>query len=185
MPYPRNGFTPLTRPSEGDIRNLPAAASTNQPISVGDAVTLVNGVIVPCTAGVDPGIAGYGVVVAVYTTANRPLTHQTNKIIVSGGVGRVDVIVSPEQEYVVRCDTSVAQTIVGKNLSIDVSAANAALGTSGQCLANVSASLNNLFQVVALYNGEELGGKEAGFGVGQGVIVRWNRHALKAATAGL
>lgn len=184
--WPRNGFTPVARtPVAGYVRNMAAQASTNQTIGVGDAVAQVNGVIVPCTAGQDPGLRGFGIVLAVYTTANRPLTQQVNKCIVSGGVGRVDVCYDPNAEYVVRCETSVGPSNIGKNVILVCSGQNALL-TQGSMSVNIptSASLNDLFRIVSLSPFGELSGKDTGGGNGNGVIVRWNFHALHASVAG-
>lgn len=185
--WPRNGFTLVTRTqaTEGTVRNYPAQASTNQTLGVGDAVALVNGIVVPCTAGQDPGLKGWGVVLNVYTTANRPFTQQVNKCIVSGGVGRVDVCYDPNAEYVVRCETSVGPSNIGKNLILVCSGQNSMLA-QGNMSVNIpaSASINDLFHLVSLSPFGELSGKDTGGGNGNGVIVRWNNHMLKAPVAG-
>ena len=185
--WPRNGFTLVSRTQavEGSIRNYAAQASTNQTIGIGDAVALLNGVVVPCTAGQDPGLKGWGIVLDVYTTANRPLTQQLNKCIVSGGVGRVDVCYDPNAEYVVRCETSVGPSNIGKNVILVCSGQNALL-PNGSMSVNIpaSASTNDLFHVVSLSPFGELTGKDTGGGAGNGVIVRWNNHMLKAPVAG-
>jgi hypothetical protein len=181
----RQGFVPSRDITPGFVRNLPAAASTNQSIAKGDAVSYLNGVIVPCTAGQDPSLAGYGVVLAVYTSTNRPTTWQTNKIIVSGNTGRVDVCVDPNQTYIVQCVASAGPSNMGKNVTIDVSAANALTGISGESVTiPASASINDLFKIINISPFDELSGKESGGGPNNGVEVAWNRHLLKAATAG-
>lgn len=184
--WPRNGFTLVTRGHhENYVRNYPAQASSNQPIAIGDAVCLLNGVIVPATAGMDPGLAGFGVVTDVYTSANRPFTNQTTKIIASGGVGRVDVCYDPFAEYVVRCETSVGPSNIGKHVTIVASGANATTGRSYQSVTTeTSASVDNPFTIVCLSPFGELGGKDTGGGAGNGVIVRWNKHMFKAGTSG-
>ncbi len=185
MASPRLGFTPSRDPSVGFVRNLPAAASTNQSIAKGDAVAYLNGVCVPCSAGQDPGLAGYGVVLEVLTTANRPLTFQTSKIIASGGVGRVTICCDPDQTYYVQCVASAGPSNMGKNVTIDVSGANANTGLSGMSVTiPASASINDLFKIINFSPFEELGGKETGGGTNNGVEVKWNRHLLHAATAG-
>jgi hypothetical protein len=123
MAASRNGFIPVRWPTQY-VQNFPAAASTNQSIAKGDAVAMLNGVIVPATAGQDPGLKGWGVVLACYTTANRPLTFQSTKMIASAGVGRVDVCFDPMQEYYVQCIASAGPSNMGKNVTIDVSASN-------------------------------------------------------------
>lgn len=185
MASPRRGFSPSRQPEIDWIRNLPAAASTNQSIAIGDAVALLNGTIVPCTAGQDPGLVGYGVVLAVYTTAGRPLTFNNTKIIASGGVGRVDVCMSPDQTYNVQCVTSCGPSNIGKNVTIDVSASNSLTGISGMSV-NIpaSASTNDLFKIINISPFEELSGKGTGGGANNGVEVKWNRHLLHAPTAG-
>jgi hypothetical protein len=186
MSSPRQGFIPSRDPALGYVRNFPAAASTNQSIAKGDAVSLVNGIVVPATAGQDPGLPGFGVVLACYTTANRPLTFNSNKIIVSGGVGRVDVCYDPDQTYIVQCVASVGPSNIGKNVTIDVSGANASTGISGMSVTiPASASINDLFKVINISPYEELGGKETGGGTNNGVEVKWNRHFLHASTAGI
>ena len=185
MSTPRLGFTPSRDPSIGWVRRLPAAASTNQSIAKGDAVAFLNGTIVPCTAGQDPGLMGYGVVLACYTTAGRPLTFQNTKIIASAGVGMVDVCIDPDQTYYVQCVTSVGLSNIGKNVTINVSASNALTGLSGQSVdIPASASVNDLFKVLNISPFEELSGKGTGGGSNNGVEVRWNRHLLHAPTAG-
>lgn len=183
------GFTPSRQPVPDWIRNLPARANTDGGVGVtiakGDAVAYVNGLIVPASAGQDPAHQGYGVVLAVYTTANRPLTFQTNKILTSGQVGRVDVCFDPNQTYYVRCDTSAGPSNMGKNVILAVSAANATTGISGHSV-NIpaSASVNDLFKIINIGPFDELSGKETGGGANNGVEVKWNRHLLHAPTAG-
>lgn len=181
-----NGFIPSRQPVADWIRNLPAQASTNQSIAKGTAVAYVNGIIVPATAGMDPDQAGFGVVLAVYTTANRPLTFQTVKIIASATPGRVDVCFDPSQTYYVRCDASAGNAdTIGKNVQIVVSADNTLTGLSGMSVTTQSsASINNLFRVINIGPFDELGGKGTGATANQGVEVKWNRHVLHAATNG-
>lgn len=184
MAQVRNGFTPTRTADRAFYKNHPVTLGADQALYPGDAVSLLNGQIVPCSAGMDPSYPVYGVVVGVLTTANRPLTHQTNKCIVSGGVGRASVCIDPDMTYLVRCDTSIGNAQVGENVMIDVSAGNAALGRSGMAVVpETSASVNNLFKIIGLSPKEELGGKETGFGAGQGVEVKINRGLLKAGTA--
>lgn len=184
--WPRNGFTLISRDHhEGYVRDYPAQASSNQPIAVGDAVCLLNGVIVPATAGQDPALAGYGIVVGVMTSAGRPLTHQTTKIIASGAVGRARVCYEPNAEYVVRCETSVGPSNIGKNVILVASGANATTGRSYMSVdIPASASAGDMFKIVALSPFGELGGKDQGGGSGNGVVVRFNKHMFRAGTAG-
>ncbi len=181
----RQGFVPSRTIDQNKVRNLPAQASTNQSIALGDAVAYLNGVIVPCTAGQDPGLRGYGVVLAIYTTANRPMTFLANKLIVSGGVGRVDVCYDPDQCYYVQCIASAGPSNMGKNVTLDVSAANALTGRSGESVTiPASASVNDLFKIMNIGPFDELSGKESGGGTNNGVEVIWNFHWLKATVAG-
>lgn len=185
MAASRQGFIPSRQPVPDWIRNYPAAASTNQSIAKGDAVAYLNGVIVPATAGQDPGLMGYGVVIACYTTANRPMTFLNTKLIASAGVGRVDVCFDPNQTYYVQCTTSAGGTNMGKNVIIDVSASNASTGISGMSVdIPASASVNDLFKIINIGPFDELGGKGTGAGANNGVEVKWNRHLLHAPTAG-
>ncbi len=182
---PRRGFVPARRYNEDFVRNMQAAASTNQGIAVGDAVTIINGVVSPASAGQDPTYAGYGVVLRCYSTANRPFTQQTVKFIASGGVGRVDVLIDPDMSYIVRCETSVGPSNIGKNVVIDTSAVQPSLGISGQALTiPASASQNDLFKIINLSPYGELSGKDTGGEAGNGVEVKWNRHFLHASTVG-
>lgn len=182
---PRQGFIPSRQPVPDWIRNLPALASTNQSIAKGDAVSYVNGIIVPCTAGQDPNQMGYGVVIACYTTANRPFTFFTTKLIASASPGRVDVCFDPDQTYYVQCQTSAGPSNMGKNVAIDVSASNPTTGISGMSVTiPASASVNDLFKIINMGPFDELGGKETGGGPNNGVEVKWNRHLLHAPTAG-
>lgn len=181
------GFIPSRQPVPDWVRNVACQANTdgaNQTIAKGDAVAMVNGIAVPATAGQDPGSAGFGIVLAVYTTANRPLTFQTNKILVSGQPGRVDVCFDPNQTYYVRCDASVGASNLAKNATLVVSAANALTGMSGHSVTiPASASINDLFKIINIGPFDELGGKGTGGGANNGVEVKWNRHFLHAATA--
>lgn len=190
--WPRSGFTLARRGDDAEqmTRNYPAQASTNQTISIGDAVTIVNGVVVPATAGQDPAQAGFGIVLNVYTTANRPLTQFANKYIASAGVGRVDVLYDPFMaEYVVRCETSVGPSNINHNVTLVASGANS--GGLAQSIQSVtipaSASINDLFRIVRMATFNDIVGIN-GFndigGAGQPVIVRWNNHTFKAGTAG-
>lgn len=188
--WPRNGFT-LSRRSEVSeqmVRNYPAQASTNQAIGIGDAVAIVNGVVVPCTAGQDPDQAGFGVVVNVYNSANRPFTLQNVKLIASGQPGRVDVNYDPNAEYIVRCETSVGASNIDKNVILSGLSANATLGrTNAAVTIPASASVNDLFRIVRIAEVNDiygLNGFNADGGAGQPVIVRWNRHVLNPRTSG-
>lgn len=182
------GFTPSRQPVADWVRNYPCQANAdgaNQTLAKGDAVAFVNGVIVPATAGMDPGSPGYGVVLAVYTTAGRPLTFQTNKILVSGQPGRADVCFDPNQTYYVRCDLSAgAADTIGKNVMLVVSAANAQTGISGHSVTTqTSASINNLFKCINIGPFDQLDSLNGTRAANNGIEVKWNRHLLHAATA--
>ena len=191
--WPRNGFTLARRSNAAEqfVRNYPAPASTNQAIAIGDAVCILNGVVIPATAGMDPDQPGFGVVIDVYSTANRPFSEQIVKIIASGQPGRADVLYDPFQaEFVVRCETSVGPSNVTKNFTLVASGGTnmSLLGRSTQSVTiEASASVNNLFRGVRLADFNDIVGTN-GFnndgGAGQPIIVRWNRHAYKAGTAG-
>lgn len=187
--YPRKGLQLARRNySEGMTDNRPAQASSNQPISIGDPVAIVNGVVVPCTAGQDPDQAGFGVVLGVYNSANRPFTLQTVKIIASGQPGRVDVCYDPDAEFIVRCETSVGASNIDKNVILSGMSANATLGTSN-CAVTIpaSASVNDLFRIVRIATQNDivgLNGFNGDGGAGQPVVVRWNRHVFNPRTAG-
>lgn len=193
MAYGRSGFTPSRQPAIDWIRNEAASAGGNQVIAKGDAVASVNGVLVLCTAGQDPQQYGYGIVLACYTSANRPFTFYNTKIIASGQAGRVDVCFDPNQTYSVQCVTSVGLSNLGKNVMIDASAAgvNPLLGISGMSVdIPASASVNDLFKLINISPYDEVtgGGKigknrAGGGGPNNGVEVRWNRHFLQAPTA--
>lgn len=182
MAYPRRGFVPARKVADGDIRNFPVTLG-GETLAVGDAVTLLNGVISRASAG--SGITntiGGGVVLAVYDANNRPLTHATSKILTSGASGRADVCIDPYMTYTVRFDASIGQAQVGENVTIDQSAPNSTLGLSGQAVAIVSADQGAMFKIINLSPFEELLGKETGYGPGQGVEVAFNNHFLRAPT---
>lgn len=184
----RNGFTPSRQPVPDWIRNVPASAQGTETIAKGDAVVMVNGIIQRASAGQDPTNAqGYGVVLAVYTTANRPFTFQTPKYISSAQPGRADVCFDPNQTYYVVCSASVGLSNIGKNVVIDVSSANATTGISSMAVdIPASASINDYFKIINISPFDEVigGGKGLGGGVNQGVEVKWNKHFLHASTAG-
>lgn len=177
----RQGFIPVRTPDTRYVANYPVSAGT-RPVCKGDAVRYVAGRITAAEAGMDPG-ALYGIVMAVYTTANRPLTFNTAKCIVSGGVGRADVCWDPNMTYYVKCETSLGVGDMPVNVMIDVSAFNTTLGISGQAVtAQTSASVGNPFKVLNIGPFDELGGKGTGGATAQGVEVIINNHLLKAGT---
>lgn len=184
----RNGFIPVKNLEPDFVTNVPIGAGP-VPVAKGDAVCMVNGLCYACTAGQDPGQFGYGVVLAVYTTAGRPLTFQNTKFIASGQPGRADVCFDPQMSYYVQCVTSVGQSNVGKNVIIDASAANATTGLSGMAVdIPASSSINDLFRIINvgpfdLLNGPVYSQVYTQGATNNGVVVRWNRHFLKAPVA--
>ena len=181
MPLGRSGFTPIGTPDTRYVANLPVSAGT-RPMGKGDAVRYVAGNLTNVEAGMDPGTV-WGVVLAVYTTANRPLTMQTNKIIVSGGVGRADVCWDPNQIYSCVVETSVATTTCPVNMQIDLSAMNPQLGISGMALtAQTSASVGNPFKALYISPFGELAGKGATGDAKQEVVCIINNHVLRTGT---
>lgn len=177
----RNGFTPTRTPDTRYVENF-AVSAGGQPLAKGDAVKYANGKVTALPAGMDPG-AGFGVVLAVYTTANRPLTFQTTKFIASGGTGRADVCWDPNMTYTVQCVTSIGAADVPVNVMLDVSAANSLTGLSGMSvIAQSSASVGNPFKIIGISPFDELGGKGTGQTGNQGVEVAWNNHTLKSGT---
>lgn len=192
MAYARIGFNPSRQPVPDWIRNVPVSANGTDTVAKGDAVVQVNGICVRASSGQDPTNGkGYGVVLAVYTTANRPLTFQTTKFITSAQPGRADVCYDPNQTYVVQCVTSVGPSNIGKNVVIDTSSANSLTGLSGQSVdIPASASANDYFKIINISPFDELGGKlginngAGGGGANNGVEVKWNNHFLHAPVAG-
>lgn len=189
--WPRNGFTLVNRgaggTSEAYVRRFPASAGGNQVIAVGQAVTIVNGVVVPATAGQDPAQAGFGVVLGVFNSSGRPFTQQTTKFIASGANGLVDVCYDPFAEYIVRCETSVGPSNINHNVTITGFSAKAALPQIIQAVdIPASASINDAFRIVRLAEVNDLTaqGLNPTGGSGNAVIVRWNNHTYKAGTAG-
>lgn len=186
MAAPRNGLTPSRQPTIDWIRNVPVSCAGTDTLAKGDAVVMVNGIVTRASSGQDPTAGqGFGVVLAVYTTANRPLTFANSKIIGSAQPGRADVCFNPDQTYYVQCVTSVGPSNIGKNVTVDVSSANSLTGISGMSVdIPASASANDFFKIINIGPFDELSGKGTGGGANNGVEVRWNRHFLKAGTAG-
>jgi len=189
MSYSRNGFTPSREPDVGFIRNLPVNALAKE-VAKGDAVTWLAGAALAASAATNPTKAGLGVVLAVYTTAGRPLTFQNTKYIASGGVGRADICLDPNQLYTVQCVTSVGGTNLFTNVMLDVSAGNATTGLSGQAVDLVaSASTGELFKIIGLAPFETIntpyGQTVIGGGANNGVEVAWNFHFLRSPTAAI
>lgn len=182
----RVGLTPSRQPVPDWIRNVPVSANGTDTIAKGDAVAMVNGICVRCSAGQDPVNAqGYGVVLAVYTTANRPLTFNTSKIITSAQPGRADVCFDPNQTYYVQCVTSVGLSNINKNVVVDVSSANSTTGLSAMSVdIPASASANDYFKIIDIGPFDELGGKGTGGGANNGVEVKWNNHFLRSPRIG-
>lgn len=188
--WPRNGFTPVRRSDtlEQYVRRYPASALTNIPIAIGQAVTIVQGVVVPATAGDAATLPGFGVVVGVFNSSGRPFTQQTTKYIASATNGLVDVLYDPNAEYIVRCETSVGPSNINTNVNITTASAPAlSLPRIAQSV-DITASATNLtlFRIVRLAEQNDLlsfGNNPVG-GSGNPVIVRWNSHVYKAGTAG-
>lgn len=188
--WPRNGFTLLNRSAsmESYVRRFPASCGGNQVIAPGQAVTIVNGVVVPATAGQDPNQAGFGVVLNVFNASGRPFTQQATKFIASGANGQVDVCYDPFAEYIVRCETSVGPSNINHNVTITGYSAQASLPRIIQAVdIPASASVGDAFRIVRLADINDLA--QAGTNVpvggsGNAVIVRWNQHTYKAGTAG-
>lgn len=191
--WPRNGFTPFRRtPSqESYVLRYPASCGANNtPIGVGSPVALVGGVCVPCTAGQDPDQAGFGVVVGVYNSSGRPYTQQANKLIVSGANGMVDVLYDPMAEYIVRCEASVGQSDILKNVVLTGGSAQAGLPRIIMAVTlPASASVNDLFKFVRFATINDIqGAGVGGFGTppaaGGAIVVRWNRTVFTPKTTG-
>lgn len=178
----RRGFTPARQMNQAYVGNFPVSAG-GIPVLAGDAVIRNNGgAITSMPAGMDPG-AGFGVVLAVYTTANRPLTHNSTKFIASAGVGRADVCWDVNQTYFVQCETSIGVADVGSHVNINASATGtrALTGISSQSVAvEASASVGNPFKIIGLSPMEELAGKHGGAGAGQDIEVAWNNHVHRS-----
>lgn len=190
--WPRNGFTPVRRAGaqESYTMRYPASCGGNHVIGVGSPVALVGGICVVCTAGQDPDQAGFGVVTGVYNASGRPFTQQANKVIASGQAGMVDVFYDPMGEFIVRCESSVGQSDILKNVVLTGASANAALPRIIQAVTlPASASLNDLFKFIRFapendIQGAGVGGFGAPPAAGGGIIVRWNRHVLRPLTNG-
>ena len=176
----RIGFRPARNPDNRYVQNFLASAG-GQPICRGDAVIRnTAGRVTAMPAGMDPG-AGFGVVLAVYTTANRPLTHQTAKFIASANPGRADVCFDPDMTYFVRCETSIGLGDVQSRVMVSAHVThNATTGLSVMSVAvESSASVKNPFKIIDISPFEELGGKGTGAAAGQEVEVAWNNHYLR------
>lgn len=187
--WPRKGFTLVNRgpQTETYIRRFPASAGGNQVIAIGQAVTIVNGIVVPATAGQDPNQAGFGVVMGVFNSSGRPFTQQATKYIASGANGLADVCYDPFAEYVVRCETSVGPSNINHNVILTGFSAQANLPTIIQAVdIPASASVSDAFRIVRLAEQNDLAslGSNPVGGSGNAVIVRWNQHTYKAGTAG-
>lgn len=182
MVYPRSGFTPARDPDTRYVNNYAVSAGT-LPLCKGDAVRIAGGNITALAGGMDPG-AGWGVVLDVFTTANRPLTFQNNKCITSGGVGRADVCWDPNMTYFVSMVASAGLRDWPANVMIDATAVNTTLGQSTMAVTTqTSASVGNPFKVIGYAPFDELTGAKATAGsANQGVEVAWNNHLLKAGT---
>lgn len=191
--WPRNGFTLARRSNttEQYVYRYPASCGANStPIGIGSPVALVAGIVVPATAGQDPDQALFGVVTGVYNSSGRPFTFQSNKLIVSGAAGMVDVCYDPNAEYVVRCESSVGQSDILKNVVITGGSAQAGLPRIVQAVTlPASASVNDLFKFVRFATQNDLQGAAAGgFGppgpAGSGIVVRINRTVFDTKTTG-
>lgn len=187
--WPRKGFTLVDRSAvEKSVRRFPASAGGNQIIAVGQAVTIVNGIVVAATAGQDPAQAGFGVVLGVFNSSGRPFTQQATKFIASGANGMVDVCYDPFAEYIVRCETSVGPSNINHNVVLTGFSAQANLPTVIQSVdIPASASVGDLFRIVRLAEQNDIsvaGAATPTGGSGNAVVVRWNNHTYKAGTAG-
>lgn len=192
--WPRNGFTPVRAAGaqQSMVYRYPASCGANNtPIGIGSPVTLVGGVCVPCTAGQDPDQAGFGIVVGTFNASGRPFTFQSNKVIVSGAAGQVDVLYDPMAEFVVRCEASVGFTDILKNVVLTGGSAQAGLPNITLAVTlPASASVNDLFKFVRFATIDDLQGAQNGGlnlaapAAGTAVVVRWNRHVYDPKTSG-
>lgn len=192
--WPRKGLTPVRRDNtlEQYTRRYPASCGANgTPIGVGSAVTLIAGVIVPCTAAQDPGQAGFGVVTGVFNSSGRPFTQQAVKVIASGQAGQVDVLYDPNAEFVVRCESSIGFGDMLTNVVLTGGSANSSLPTIIQAVTlPASASVNDLFKFIRFAEQNDiLGAQNGGLNTtapaaGAGIIVRWNRHVFAPKSSG-
>lgn len=180
----RNGFRPARDPDTRYVGNYPVSAG-GLPVIKGDAVIRnTGGRVTAMPAGMDPG-AGFGVVLATYTTANRPHTHAAAHAIASAGVGRADVCWDPSMTYFVQCVTSIGLADVHARVNIDASATNTGvtLGRSSMSVAvEASASVGNPFKIINVSPFDELSGKGTGGAANQEVEVAWNNHYLRSGT---
>lgn len=184
MAYQRNGFTPVGIPDTRFVNQFDVSAG-GVPVCKGDAVFRQGGKVTAIPTGQDPAKQGFGVVLAVYTTAGTPLTFSNTKFIASANIGRADVCWDVNQIYTVQCVASVGVGDYGKNVHIDASAANARTGLSGMSVTvPASASTNDPFKIIQISPFEELGSFTAGAGGNNGVTVAWNNHFLRTPTAG-
>lgn len=188
MSAPRQGFTPSRQVPPDWVRRYPVKALAKE-VAKGDAVILVSGKVAAASAATNPTKTGFGVVLAVYTTAGRPLTFQSTKYIASGGVGFADICYHPDMTYFVQCVTSVGLSNIGSNVMIDVSAANATTGISGMSVDfPASASTGEYFKLLNVGPFEPnmltgAPGPGSFGGANNGVEVKWNFHFLHAPTA--
>jgi PPE-repeat protein len=180
----RAGFVPTRTYAADMVRRYPVTLNSNQALFMYDAVTLINGVAVPVTAGLDPASPLAGVVVGLADSNEKPLTFSQptrGPFITSGQSGFADVLIDPNMTFKVRYEGSVGNNVVGKNVQVTAGLGDINAGRSGQGVeVAASASTGLLFKVVNLSPFEQLSSFNAGRGTNKFVEVIPNRHFLKS-----
>lgn len=181
----RNGFWPTRDFSYDQCRTYPVTLSTNQPLAMYAPVAMANGTVVPATAGQNPDLPGFGVVVGLLDSNKKPLTFNQptrGPYLTSAASGYAIVLTDPNMTFYTRYEGSAGNDVVG-NL-VQVTAATSVVVNTGisqaAIEANSSADNSALFRVMALSPLVGTGGT----GTDKYVEVMWNRHVNRLGSSG-
>lgn len=181
-----NGFYPARPYYFDQCRTYTVNLSNNQQLGIGDPVSLAAGLVVPATAGNNPDLAGFGVVVGVLDSNGKPLTFsQPTKgpYLTSGQAGQALVLSDANMTFRANYTGSAGNNVVGQ--LVEVTGMNIPVSATGISQAAVaaaaSASTTLLFRVESLYADPTLSQSK---GVSKYMEVAWNRHLNKLGLAG-
>lgn len=180
-----NGFKPGRPYMYDQCRTFNVSLNVSQQLGIGDPVALANGLVVPATAGNNPDLPGFGVVVGLLQSNGRPLTFSQptrGPYLTSGMAGQAIVMSDPNMSYLVNYTGSAGNDVVGDLVEVtgmNIPVSGTGISQAAIC-AQASASTTLLFRV------QSLAGNPVGndFGVSRNMEVVWNRHINRLGFAG-
>jgi uncharacterized protein RhaS with RHS repeats len=180
-----NGFGPARPYMYDQLRTYRVNLSTNQQLGINDPVALANGLVVPATAGNNPDLPGFGVVVGLLDPNGRPLTFSQpvrGPYLTSGAQGQAVVLADPGMTFRVNYTGSAGNDAVGE--LVEVTGMNIPVSGTGISQAAIAAATSA--STTLLFRTMNLAGNQVAnqTGVGRYMEVAWNRHINRLGFAG-